>query len=286
MLYNKDKTVLLANRVNNQIAKTTKQINPYAFANREDIDELIIPAGITTIGDYFLENTFVKNLTIKGTAEFTKYNLRINADNIYCYNKYLIFTPSANLGFLKYNKIYFDKTLYNDCSADDTVFKGISYLYADAGDLVELTKIKVADSSLFEIINDEEWGDVTLNNYTGIDNTQFITPNSVKLDGKTTYITKIGENCFKDHTEIKLIIISSRYEMIDDNAFAGCNITDVRINSALIYLALEDFSSCGGLILNAKEIRFPKQIVDDSNEFLNANFTKSEDDSSYVFTRN
>ena len=89
--------------------------------------------------------------------------------------------------------------------------------WKDFKEIKDFAKVEEVDCS----VEDDNTATVsTANDPTEKD---VVIPERVIIDGELYPVTAIGENAFKDNTELVLVCIPETIEEIGDNAFAGCN---------------------------------------------------------------
>ena len=92
-------------------------------------------------------------------------------------------------------------------------------------DVTVVTCKEIVDGLIYEIIpGDGETGEDVAKVIGGDtdENGEIKIPDEVEIDGKIYPVTGIGEDAFKDRTDIKEVVISKNVEKVGDEAFAGC----------------------------------------------------------------
>lgn len=73
-------------------------------------------------------------------------------------------------------------------------------------------------------------------------------PSRVTYDGYTLPVTEIGENAFKDYTNLTSVTIPSSVTQIYKSAFAGCtSLTSVVLPNSITVISEALFKNCTGL---------------------------------------
>ena len=105
--------------------------------------------------------------------------------------------------------------------------------------------------TVFDYSLDDD-GNATITKYNG--NVSALSIPDV-LDGHT--VVGIGDNVFKDHTELRTVIIPDSVTKIGNNAFSGCkNISSVRLSNNLTEIGWSAFGNCDALT----SIEIPKSL--------------------------
>ena len=174
------------------IPNSVTSIGYYTFRGCNGLTSVTIPNSVTSIGDFAFERC--KSL-ISVTIDIQK--------------------PLA----ITYN------TFDSDNKANATLYvpKGCKAAYEAANVWKDFKEIKefAKDEEVTCVLEDDNTGTVTAAN----DPTEkdVVIPASVMIGEESHPVTAIGENAFKDNTELALVCIPETIEEIGNNAFAGCS---------------------------------------------------------------
>ena len=171
---------------------TVAIIGKSAFANKNTITSLIIPAGVENIdADVFSACNQLKWIESKIATP-----IDITGKNVFANNTATLFIPSSNVDAYRSKGWNFLNIFVGD--KKETVVDGWTYVYSTGDKKAILTKVGNVGK------------DVTINGMFTI--------------GKDEYtVTSVGEAVFKGKTNIEALTIAKSIEHIGANAFDGCN---------------------------------------------------------------
>lgn len=83
---------------------------------------------------------------------------------------------------------------------------------------------------------------VEISKYKSTNFTRVVIPKQVKVNGKTYTIVSIGKSAFKNHKELKRVVLPSTIKIIRDYAFYGCSLSLMYLPNNLQHLGANSFA--------------------------------------------
>jgi hypothetical protein len=244
--------------------------NPLFYANHlylgesTEITDLVIPDGITKIGNHAFERcSGITSVTIPNSVitigENSFYGcdglklLTIGSDVVDIYKQAFAYCKELTEVYCYAKKIPYTVQIFNNS------FVEYATLYVPAS-LIEQYKVKAPWSGFgkIEILNyidgiyynlngDEAevtYRDDNYNSYSGT----VIIPESITYRGKNFSVTKIGDNAFRSCSDLASVIIPNSVNSIGSYAFAySKNLASIIIPDGVPNIAEYTFSNCSGL---------------------------------------
>ena len=244
--------------------------NPLFYANHlylgesTEITDLVIPDGITKIGNHAFERcSGITSVTIPNTVisigEKSFYAcdglklLTIGSDvvdiykqafayckeltEVYCYAKKIPYTVQIfDNSFVEYATLYVPSSLIEQYKAKSP--------WSGFGKIEELDYV---DGIYYNLNGDEAevtYRDDNYNSYSGT----VVIPESITYRGKNFSVTKIGDNAFRSCSGLTSVIIPNSVKTIGDAAFYGCTgLTSIALPENVSSIGNYTFSYCKNL---------------------------------------
>ena len=228
-----------------------------AFANAKYLEEVIINADITSIGDYaFMSSSELRFVSIPSTV-------RVIGTGAFdeCYRLYEIANASSCPLSVKFTIAYSGSLENRAPTVEKDGYKFA--LYNDEWYLIAYPngeKISTPKSFTYwdETINEYKIPsylfykkgikEVEVNSATSLGNDSFAFCNSLKSVSLNNSITSIGNGAFNGCTALKTVKFPTKLETIGSHAFYECvALNDVKLYSNVYYIGEEAFRYCSSL---------------------------------------
>ena len=225
--------------------KKVTQIGYNAFSSRTELTSITIPDGVTIIGNSaFSDCTSLETVTIPNSVTQIYPRAFYNCTSL----KEVAIPASVTVIRDEAFGYYYDTDSSETKKADG--FK-INYVNNTQGHWYAI-KNGFTDGACF-VVNELGDGTVEITGYAGNSATCVI-PN--EIDGKK--VTKIGENAFRDRTELTSVTIPDGVTYIVDCAFFGCTLLEtVTIPNSVTDICWRAFYDCVSL----KEVTIPASVT-------------------------
>ena len=229
--------------------KKVTQIGYNAFSSRTELTSITIPDGVTIIGNSaFSDCTSLETVTIPNSVTQIYPRAFYNCTSL----KEVAIPASVTVIRDEAFGYYYDTDSSETKKADG--FK-INYVNNTQGHWYAI-KNGFTDGACF-VVNELGDGTVEITGYAGNSATCVI-PN--EIDGKK--VTKIGENAFRDRTELTSVTIPDGVKYIFDRAFSNCtSLETVTIPNSVTDIYSGAFYNCTSL----KEVTIPASVTDIGN---------------------
>ena len=225
--------------------KKVTQIGYNAFSSRTELTSITIPDGVTIIGNSaFSDCTSLETVTIPNSVTHIYPRAFYNCTSL----KEVAIPASVTVIRDEAFGYYYDTDSSETKKADG--FK-INYVNNTQGHWYAI-KNGFTDGACF-VVNELGDGTVEITGYAGNSATCVIPD---EIDGKK--VTKIGENAFRDRTELTSVTIPDGVTYIVDCAFFGCtSLETVTIPNSVINICSSAFYNCTSL----KEVTIPASVT-------------------------
>ena len=225
--------------------KKVTQIGYNAFSSRTELTSITIPDGVTIIGNSaFSDCTSLETVTIPNSVTQIYPRAFYNCTSL----KEVTIPASVTVIRDEAFGYYYDTDSSETKKADG--FK-INYVNNTQGHWYAI-KNGFTDGACF-VVNELGDGTVEITGYAGNSATCVIPD---EIDGKK--VTKIGENAFRDRTELTSVTIPDGVTYIVDCAFFGCtSLETVTIPNSVINICSSAFRNCTSL----KEVTIPASVT-------------------------
>ena len=229
--------------------KKVTQIGYNAFSSRTELTSITIPDGVTIIGNSaFSDCTSLETVTIPNSVTQIYPRAFYNCTSL----KEVAIPASVTVIRDEAFGYYYDIDSSETKKADG--FK-INYVNNTQGHWYAI-KNGFTDGACF-VVNELGDGTVEITGYAGNSATCVI-PN--EIDGKK--VTKIGENAFRDRTELTSVTIPDGVKYIFDRSFSNCtSLETVTIPNSVTDIYSGAFYNCTSL----KEVTIPASVTDIGN---------------------
>ena len=225
--------------------KKVTQIGYNAFSSRTELTSITIPDGVTIIGNSaFSDCTSLETVTIPNSVTHIYPRAFYNCTSL----KEVAIPASVTVIRDEAFGYYYDTDSSETKKADG--FK-INYVNNTQGHWYAI-KNGFTDGACF-VVNELGDGTVEITGYAGNSATCVIPD---EIDGKK--VTKIGENAFRDRTELTSVTIPDGVTYIVDCAFFGCTLLEtVTIPNSVTDICWRAFYDCVSL----KEVTIPASVT-------------------------
>ena len=225
--------------------KKVTQIGYNAFSSRAELTSITIPDGVTIIGNSaFSDCTSLETVTIPNSVTHIYPRAFYNCTSL----KEVAIPASVTVIRDEAFGYYYDTDSSETKKADG--FK-INYVNNTQGHWYAI-KNGFTDGACF-VVNELGDGTVEITGYAGNSATCVIPD---EIDGKK--VTKIGENAFRDRTELTSVTIPDGVTYIVDCAFFGCTLLEtVTIPNSVTDICWRAFYDCVSL----KEVTIPASVT-------------------------
>ena len=229
--------------------KKVTQIGYNAFSSRTELTSITIPDGVTIIGNSaFSDCTSLETVTIPNSVTQIYPRAFYNCTSL----KEVAIPASVTVIRDEAFGYYYDIDSSETKKADG--FK-INYVNNTQGHWYAI-KNGFTDGACF-VVNELGDGTVEITGYAGNSATCVIPD---EIDGKK--VTKIGENAFRDRTELTSVTIPDSVKYIFDRAFSNCtSLETVTIPNSVTDIYSGAFYNCTSL----KEVTIPASVTDIGN---------------------
>ena len=229
--------------------KKVTQIGYNAFSSRTELTSITIPDGVTIIGNSaFSDCTSLETVTIPNSVTHIYPRAFYNCTSL----KEVAIPASVTVIRDEAFGYYYDIDSSETKKADG--FK-INYVNNTQGHWYAI-KNGFTDGACF-VVNELGDGTVEITGYAGNSATCVIPD---EIDGKK--VTKIGENAFRDRTELTSVTIPDSVKYIFDRAFSNCtSLETVTIPNSVTDIYSGAFYNCTSL----KEVTIPASVTDIGN---------------------
>ena len=239
VLYDKKMTKLIVcpagKKENIEIPLGVTSIGDYAFGECSYLTSIEIPNSVTSIGHSVFYNcvfltsiTIPKSVTSIGSAAFEYCS---NLNTIYCYknstaDKYTDYPSTAT-------KVYLDDVTTTESTTETT----------------SVTETTTETTTTVENLFNFNSSTGTITGYSGSEKVVNIPSNIGGVEVKV-----IGENAFKNNTDIETVIIPEGVNSIEDFAFYKCTgLKYVSIPESVTSVSEDGFYRCGALNVTCKK---------------------------------
>ena len=225
--------------------KKVTQIGYNAFSSRTELTSITIPDGVTIIGNSaFSDCTSLETVTIPNSVTQIYTRAFYNCTSL---KEVTIPASVTDIGDEAFG-YYYDRDSWKEKKVDG--FK-INYVNNTRGHWYAI-KNGFTDGTCF-VVNELDDGTAEITGYAGNSATCVIPD---EIDGKK--VTKIGENAFRDRTELTSVTIPDGVTYIVDCAFFGCtSLETVTIPNSVINICSSAFYNCTSL----KEVTIPASVT-------------------------
>ena len=229
--------------------KKVTQIGYNAFSSRTELTSITIPDGVTIIGNSaFSDCTSLETVTIPNSVTQIYPRAFYNCTSL----KEVAIPASVTVIRDEAFGYYYDTDSSETKKADG--FK-INYVNNTQGHWYAI-KNGFTDGACF-VVNELDDGTVGITGYAGNSATCVIPD---EIDGKK--VTRIGENAFRDRTELTSVTIPDSVKYIFDRAFSNCtSLETVTIPNSVTDIYSGAFYNCTSL----KEVTIPASVTDIGN---------------------
>ena len=230
--------------------KKVTQIGYNAFSSRTELTSITIPDGVTIIGNSaFSDCTSLETVTIPNSVTQIYPRAFYNCTSL----KEVAIPASVTVIRDEAFGYYYDIDSSETKKADG--FK-INYVNNTQGHWYAI-KNGFTDGACF-VVNELGDGTVEITGYAGNSATCVIPD---EIHGKK--VTRIGENAFRDRTELTSVTIPDSVKYIFDHAFSNCtSLETVTIPNSVTDIYSRAFYNCTSL----KEVTIPASVTDIGDE--------------------
>ena len=230
--------------------KKVTQIGYNAFSSRTELTSITIPDGVTIIGNSaFSDCTSLETVTIPNSVTQIYPRAFYNCTSL----KEVAIPASVTVIRDEAFGYYYDTDSSETKKADG--FK-INYVNNTQGHWYAI-KNGFTDGACF-VVNELGDGTVGITGYAGNSATCVIPD---EIHGKK--VTRIGENAFRDRTELTSVTIPDSVKYIFDRAFSNCtSLETVTIPNSVTDIYSRAFYNCTSL----KEVTIPASVTDIGDE--------------------
>ena len=230
--------------------KKVTQIGYNAFSSRTELTSITIPDGVTIIGNSaFSDCTSLETVTIPNSVTQIYPRAFYNCTSL----KEVAIPASVTVIRDEAFGYYYDTDSSETKKADG--FK-INYVNNTQGHWYAI-KNGFTDGACF-VVNELGDGTVEITGYAGNSATCVIPD---EIHGKK--VTRIGENAFRDRTELTSVTIPDSVKYIFDRAFSNCtSLETVTIPNSVTDIYSRAFYNCTSL----KEVTIPASVTDIGDE--------------------
>ncbi len=230
--------------------KKVTQIGYNAFSSRTELTSITIPDGVTIIGNSaFSDCTSLETVTIPNSVTHIYPRAFYNCTSL----KEVTIPASVTVIRDEAFGYYYDTDSSETKKADG--FK-INYVNNTQGHWYAI-KNGFTDGACF-VVNELGDGTVEITGYAGNSATCVIPD---EIHGKK--VTRIGENAFRDRTELTSVTIPDSVKYIFDRAFSNCtSLETVTIPNSVTDIYSRAFYNCTSL----KEVTIPASVTDIGDE--------------------
>ena len=230
--------------------KKVTQIGYNAFSSRTELTSITIPDGVTIIGNSaFSDCTSLETVTIPNSVTQIYPRAFYNCTSL----KEVAIPASVTVIRDEAFGYYYDTDSSETKKADG--FK-INYVNNTQGHWYAI-KNGFTDGACF-VVNELGDGTVEITGYAGNSATCVIPD---EIHGKK--VTRIGENAFRDRTELTSVTIPDSVKYIFDHAFSNCtSLETVTIPNSVTDIYSRAFYNCTSL----KEVTIPASVTDIGDE--------------------
>ena len=215
------------------------------YLNGQEIEDLVIPNGVTSIGAYSFYGcgnmtslTIPNSVTSIGDQAFRSGNVK----TVLCLNT----SVPETLGNNTFEIIYGYATLYVPASALDDYRNATPWKYFGTIHAVDSLSPVIVDGIKYELDVMERTATVIANesnesNYTG----SIVIPASINVNGLKCNVTSISNNAFCDSKYLTSVTIPEGVTSIGARAFFGCSwLSSVSIPQSVISIGPFAFAYC------------------------------------------
>ena len=205
----------------------------YAFANNASLKEVILPAGLTTLGSYMFQNcTKLDTINLENVTTINSNAFRN------CGFVTLDLSDATKLASVTGSYAFAENALLEEVILPETLATLGSYMFQNCGKLasVNLTNVTKIGTSAFQ-------------NCTSL--TTVTIP-------KLTSSSNFGSSAFKGCTGLTKVLFTEGLTAIGNSAFSGCTgLTEISLPESLTSIGSSAFENCTGLT----EITVPDAVT-------------------------